>query len=91
MAQTKPGNVAISCPNNSIRPFRRIFENLSIPQMCKLESPQDYAIVYKVQQSDLGIESPREKTSKLDWTGIVITRKVRLATDTLNPLRVYCC
>ena len=31
-----PGNVAISCPNNSIRPFKRFFETLSIAQMCKL-------------------------------------------------------
>ncbi len=84
-----PGNVAISCHNNSIRPLRRIFENLSIAQMCKLESPQDHAITYKVQQGDSGVESPRGRVTKLNWKGIVISRKVKLATNALNLLKIY--
>lgn len=41
-------NVAISAHNNSMRPFRRYFENLTIKQMMVLENPYekyfDYAI-----------------------------------------------
>ena len=86
-----PGNVAISCHNNSIRPFRRVFENLSIAQMCKLESPQDCAIIYEIQQGDSGIESQRGRVTKLNWKGVVISRKVKLATDALNLLKIYYC
>jgi 2,3-bisphosphoglycerate-dependent phosphoglycerate mutase len=83
-----PGNVAISCHNNSIRSFRRVFENLSIAQMCKLESPQDCAIIYEIQQGDSGVESPRGRVTKLNWKGVVISRKVKLATDALNLLKI---
>jgi bisphosphoglycerate-dependent phosphoglycerate mutase len=41
-----PGNVAISCHNNSIRPLRRVFEQLSVAEMCRIESRQDEALVY---------------------------------------------
>jgi 2,3-bisphosphoglycerate-dependent phosphoglycerate mutase len=84
-----PGNVAISCHNNSIRSFRRVFENLSIAQMCKLESAQDCAIIYETQQGDSGVECPRGNVTKTDWKGIVISRKVKLATDALNLLKIY--
>jgi broad specificity phosphatase PhoE len=86
-----PGNVAISCHSNSIRPIRRVFEHLSMKQMLQLETPHDCVIIYNLHQRDWGIESPRERATKLDWKGIVIPRKVRLATDTLNSLTVYYC
>lgn len=37
-------NVAISCHGNSIRGFRKFFENLSVEEICDLETPlaQDY-------------------------------------------------
>ena len=48
--KTKKVNVAISAHNNSMRPFRRYFENLSINQMMKMENPYekyfDYIIKY---------------------------------------------
>jgi len=84
-----PGNVAISCHNNSIRPLRRVFENLSIVQMCKLESPQNCAIIYETQQGDSGVECPRGNVTRTDWKGIVIPRKVKLTTDALNLLKIY--
>ncbi len=86
-----PGNVAISCHNNSIRPFRRVFENLSIAQMCKLESPQDCAIIYEIQQGGSGVESPKGRSTKLNWKGIVLSGKVKLVTDALNLLSIYYC
>jgi len=83
-----PGNVAISCHSNSIRPIRRVFEQLSIEQMLQLESPQDRAIVYDLHLQNWSVESPRRAT-KPDWKSIVISRKVKLATDPLNPLKKY--
>jgi 2,3-bisphosphoglycerate-dependent phosphoglycerate mutase len=85
-----PGNVAISCHNNSIRSFRRVFENLSVPQMCKLESPQDCAIIYEIQQGDLVLKTlEKGRATKLEWKGIVISREVKLATDVGNLLSAY--
>jgi 2,3-bisphosphoglycerate-dependent phosphoglycerate mutase len=48
-----PGNVAISCHSNSIRPIRRVFENLSLEQMLQLETPQDYSMIYELQLHNL--------------------------------------
>jgi broad specificity phosphatase PhoE len=84
-----PGNVAISCHSNSIRPFRRVFENLSTFQMCNLESPQNCAIMYEIRQGNLTNENIKGKTNKQKWKGIVISRKVKLATDPMNLLSVY--
>jgi bisphosphoglycerate-dependent phosphoglycerate mutase len=91
LIRQNPGNVAVSCHGNSMRSIRRVFEHLSIDQMFQLKSPQDCAIVYEIQQPDLGIEGPRERIIKIDWEGIVISRKVRLATDALNMLNVFYC
>lgn len=84
-----PGNVAISCHNNSIRPFRRVFENLTIAQMCGLESSQDCAMIYEIELGNFAVQNTCRGVNKLDWRGIVVPRKVKLATDALNPLRVY--
>jgi broad specificity phosphatase PhoE len=83
------GNVAISCHSNSIRPIRRVFEQLSFKQMLQLETPHDCVFSYDFRQCDWSVESPRVGATKLDWRGIVIPRKVRLATDTLNPLKKF--
>ncbi|MCW4011102.1 MAG: histidine phosphatase family protein [Candidatus Bathyarchaeota archaeon] len=85
----KPGNVAISCHNNSIRPFRRVFENLSIAQMCKLESPQDCATIYEIHQNESSVDLSKGNPAELGWEGVVLSRRVKLATDPLNLLRVY--
>ena len=42
-------DVAISAHNNSIRPFRRYFENLTIKQMMELENPYDKYFDYAVE------------------------------------------
>ncbi len=42
-------NVAISAHGNSMRPFRRYFENLSIKEMMKLENPWDDYFEYKIK------------------------------------------
>ncbi|MDP7323414.1 MAG: histidine phosphatase family protein, partial [Candidatus Woesearchaeota archaeon] len=41
-------NVAISAHGNSMRPFRRYFEKLSIKEMMELENPWDDYFEYKV-------------------------------------------
>jgi broad specificity phosphatase PhoE len=84
-----PGNVAISCHGNSIGPIRGVFENLSLEQMLQLENPQNRAMVYNLYQRNLGTESPRGRATKPDWKSIVISRQVKLATDPLNPLKIY--
>jgi 2,3-bisphosphoglycerate-dependent phosphoglycerate mutase len=84
-----PGNVAISCHGNSMRPIRRAFDHLGIEQMLQLENPQNRAMVYDLHQRNLGIESPRGRATKPDWKSIVISRPVKLATDPLNLLKTY--
>ncbi len=42
-------NVAISAHGNSMRPFRRYFEKLSIKEMMKLENPWDDYFEYRVK------------------------------------------
>lgn len=41
-------NVAISAHGNSMRPFRRCFEKLSVKEMMKLENPYDDFFAYSV-------------------------------------------
>jgi 2,3-bisphosphoglycerate-dependent phosphoglycerate mutase len=45
-------NVVISAHGNSMRPFRRYFENLTIKQMVKLENPYDKYFDYIVKISN---------------------------------------
>ena len=42
-------NVVISAHNNSMRPFRRYFENLTIKQMLALENPYDKYFDYTIE------------------------------------------
>jgi hypothetical protein len=57
--------------------------------MLQLESPQDRAIVYDLHLQNWSVESSRRRATKPDWKSIVISRKVKLATDPLNPLKKY--
>jgi 2,3-bisphosphoglycerate-dependent phosphoglycerate mutase len=84
-----PGNVAISCHGNSLRPIRRVFEHLSLRQMLQLENPQDRAMAYALHVHSFNIESTAKNTIKADWRGIVVPRQVKLATDQRNPLKRY--
>jgi hypothetical protein len=46
-----------------MRPFGRIFENLSIDQMCKMENPQDQAYVCEFELSNSSVVSKKQKPS----------------------------
>jgi 2,3-bisphosphoglycerate-dependent phosphoglycerate mutase len=84
-----PGNVAISCHGNSIRPLRKRFENLSLTQMCKLESPQDKALIYNLELGDIRLSLQKPSTSQIKWNGVLISKSIRLATDKRNSLKTY--
>ena len=83
------GNVAISCHGNSMRPIRRVFENLSLEQMLQLENPQDRAMIYDLRLHNLRSERLKERLSIQNWKGLLISRRVKLATDPSNPLKKY--
>jgi len=87
--QENPGNVAISCHGNSMRPIRRVFEYLSLKQMLQIESPQDKAMAYALQLHEVRLENSKSRAEKADWQGILVPKKVKLATDPHNPLRKY--
>ncbi len=84
-----PGNVAVSCHNNSIRPFRRIFENLSLEQMCEIESPHDRALVCELDLENCGLQKPKPEKFKAQWEGVIVPKQTKLATDPKNPLKTY--
>lgn len=54
-------NVAISAHGNSMRPFRRHFEKLSVKEMMKLENPWDDYFDYTVEVSN---KVPRQPPSR---------------------------
>ena len=87
--QQNPGNVAISCHGNSMRPIRRAFENLSLEQMLKLENPQDQAMEYALQIQHIKFDEAQERMVEKDWQSIVVPSSVKLATDPRNPLKQY--
>jgi 2,3-bisphosphoglycerate-dependent phosphoglycerate mutase len=84
-----PGNVAISCHGNSLRPIRRVFEHLSLRQMLQLENPQDRAMAYALHVHSVNVESSGKSMIKAGWQGILAPRQVKLATDPRNPLKRY--
>jgi bisphosphoglycerate-dependent phosphoglycerate mutase len=84
-----PGNVVISCHTNSMRPIRRVFEHLSLDQMLQLESPQNRAIAYNLHLRKLHSEISKRRGSVEDWKGVIVPQQVKLATDSLNPLKKY--
>jgi broad specificity phosphatase PhoE len=84
-----PGNVAISCHGNSLRPIRRVFEHLSLEEMLKIENPQDHAMAYALHIHSVRVKSYAEREPKIDWKGIIVPSNVKLATDSRNPLKEY--
>jgi 2,3-bisphosphoglycerate-dependent phosphoglycerate mutase len=84
-----PGNLAISCHGNSLRPIRRVFEHLSLKQTLQIENPQDQALAYALHVHSVNIKSPRKSNVKACWQGILVPRQVKLATDQRNPLKEY--
>jgi len=49
LMRKEKANVAISAHGNSMRPFRRYFEKLTVEQMMKLENPYDQYFDYVVE------------------------------------------
>ena len=88
--QKNPGNVAISCHNNSVRPFRKLFERLNLIQMCRIETPQNQAMIYNLElkNTDLSHLGKRLKV-KAKWDGVLLSNHIKLATDPQNPLTKY--
>jgi 2,3-bisphosphoglycerate-dependent phosphoglycerate mutase len=84
-----PGNVAISCHGNSLRPIRRIFEHLSLKQMLQLENPQDRAMDYALNIHRVNIQSDTKGDVEVEWCGLLLPQDVMLATDQRNPLKSY--
>ena len=84
-----PSNVAISCHSNSIRPFRMFFENLSLTEMCQIESPQDRALIYELDLGDSGLINPKQEGGRAEWESVMVPKKLRLATESQNPLSKY--
>ncbi len=84
-----PGNVAISCHGNSLRPIRRVFEHLSLQEMLRIENPQDQAMLYALQIHSIKIENGSERNPIATWKEIMVPSKVKLATDPRNPLNKY--
>jgi 2,3-bisphosphoglycerate-dependent phosphoglycerate mutase len=84
-----PGNVAISCHGNSMRPIRRVFEHLSLKQMLQLENPQDQAMEYALHIHRINIDEVEESKLEKDWHSVVVPSTVKLATNPRNPLKQY--
>ena len=84
-----PGNVAISCHGNSMRPIRRIFEHLSLKQMLQLENPQNQAMEYALHMHRVNMEGAEERRIEEDWQSVLVPSSVKLATDPQNPLKQY--
>jgi 2,3-bisphosphoglycerate-dependent phosphoglycerate mutase len=85
-----PGNIAISCHNNSIRPFRRLFEKLDLTQMCTIETPQNKAMAYNLDLKNVDLlDSSVRRAQKSKWNGVTISNSIKLATDPQNPLKRY--
>jgi bisphosphoglycerate-dependent phosphoglycerate mutase len=84
-----PGNVAISCHGNSLRPIRRVFEHLSLQEMLRIETPHDRAMSYALQIHSIQIKNGSKRDHTATWKGIIIPSKLKLATDPRNPLKEY--
>jgi 2,3-bisphosphoglycerate-dependent phosphoglycerate mutase len=84
-----PGNVAISCHGNSMRPIRRVFEHLSLKQMLQLENPQDQAMEYALHIHHVNISEVQERKKEEEWKNVIVPSSISLATDPRNPLKQY--
>ncbi|TRO53591.1 histidine phosphatase family protein [Candidatus Bathyarchaeota archaeon] len=84
-----PGNVAISCHSNSMRPIRRVFEHLSLKQMLRLENPQDQAMEYALHIHRVNVSDLEESRLEKDWYSVLVPSTVKFATDPRNPLKKY--
>lgn len=81
-----PGNVAVCCHNNSVRPLRCVFEGLTLSEMLEIETPQNRVFVYDLVLPKVPVEGLGGK-AKVVWDGMVVPKQVRLSSDMLNVLR----
>jgi 2,3-bisphosphoglycerate-dependent phosphoglycerate mutase len=88
--QQNPGNVAISCHNNSVRPIRKLFERLSLIQMCRIETPQNQAQIYNLELKNASLKQLRKhRVVQHEWNGVLLSNHTKLATDPQNFLMKY--
>jgi 2,3-bisphosphoglycerate-dependent phosphoglycerate mutase len=87
--RNNPGNAAISCHGNSMRPIRRVFEHLSLKQMLELENPQDQAMEYALHIHRINVNQVEEDKTETDWHNVLVPSSVKMATDPQNPLKHY--
>jgi len=78
-------NVAISAHGNSMRAFRRHFENASVKQMMQWEMPYDTYFEYLVEVP----AGPAPKIAKNSWKPVRLPQHITLATDRHNPFKKY--
>ncbi|VVB80994.1 2,3-bisphosphoglycerate-dependent phosphoglycerate mutase [uncultured archaeon] len=78
-------NVAISAHGNSMRPFRRYFEKVSVKQMMRWEMPYDDYFEYEVKVS----AGPAPNPSRSSWKSVLLPAHVKLATDKHNVFKKY--
>ncbi len=78
-------NVAISAHGNSMRPFRRYFEKVSIGKMLKWEMPYDTYFEYVIDVPSGKAPRPSRKS----WKSVLLPSHVKLASDKKNPFRKY--
>jgi hypothetical protein len=81
--------ISLSFHSNSMRPIRRVFENLSMEQMLQLETPQDCAMIYGLQLHNLSGGRLLGVSNMRNWDSLLVYRRVKLSTDPLNPLKKY--
>ena len=87
--RNNPGNAAISCHGNSMRPIRRLFEHLSLKQMLGLENPQDQAMEYALHIHLINVNQVKDSKREIAWDSVVVPSSVQVASDLQNPLKQY--
>lgn len=78
-------NVAISAHGNSMRPFRRHFEKVSVKTMMGWSMPYDDFFEYSIDVPSGKFEAPK----KSGWRSVRLPRHVYRASDRHNILRKY--
>ena len=58
--------------------------------MLQIESPQDRAMIYDLKLQNLRMGQLRGRPDMQNWKSVLIPPLVKLATDSLNPLKKYC-
>ncbi len=81
-----PGNVAISCHGNSMRPIRKVFEHLSLKQMLQLENPQDQAMEYALHIHRVKIDEVEERRLEKDWHNVVVPIVCKVGDGPTKPI-----